>query len=510
MIQNGYDIEASDFINNSERNATPANDVGRCAKLESDGKIHQNFIRGSNVVSMTAKENITIGNPIGVSNGISDYVARSFRSVSKTLDIPSRSWSPLPAMQLCEVYFMTGNQFIVIYRIYGGGSGFASQSVWAVAGTIDLSTMSITWGAGAMISEDAGGSMNGSWGGICKVDTNKFIAVATIYTTKYAYVGTISGNTITITSATAPSGLATSAYDWFSGAQLGTNSGVMFMTNGTAGNGRLCSFTVSGTTITWGTTLTTSTLVTGDNIFKVSASSFGCVLKSNGTMYVGSISGGVITLGSGVSVISNFSTNAKPRAEYISDGYVLLSYAKSDTVSNVGVRIISVSGTVPTAGSEVIIGAGATVSFCRPAIKTATTALVIANNKIYNLTFSGSTISAYPFLTKVINLPSSAIDFIYLNGFYLIVPYILSNYTVQYFIEGMANNFIGIAQNTASAGNEVSVLTGGVDENQSGLTAGASYMVSNGALSYVDDDATVNTLDDIYVVKAISATKIII
>lgn len=43
-ITTGQPTAASDFINNSQRNATPANDAGRVPKLESDGKLHANFI----------------------------------------------------------------------------------------------------------------------------------------------------------------------------------------------------------------------------------------------------------------------------------------------------------------------------------------------------------------------------------------------------------------------------------------------------------------------------------
>lgn len=45
QINTGDDALASDFINESERDATPANDEGRVAKLESDGRIGAFFTR---------------------------------------------------------------------------------------------------------------------------------------------------------------------------------------------------------------------------------------------------------------------------------------------------------------------------------------------------------------------------------------------------------------------------------------------------------------------------------
>lgn len=43
QIDPGQTGLAADFINNSERNATPANDEGRVPKLETNGRLHINF-----------------------------------------------------------------------------------------------------------------------------------------------------------------------------------------------------------------------------------------------------------------------------------------------------------------------------------------------------------------------------------------------------------------------------------------------------------------------------------
>ena len=44
----GQNAEPSDFINNSEKDATPANDQNRVPKLESNAKLHNSFINPSN------------------------------------------------------------------------------------------------------------------------------------------------------------------------------------------------------------------------------------------------------------------------------------------------------------------------------------------------------------------------------------------------------------------------------------------------------------------------------
>ena len=43
MISPGQNGEASDFIDKSEQDATPANDAGRVPKLEADGRLHSDF-----------------------------------------------------------------------------------------------------------------------------------------------------------------------------------------------------------------------------------------------------------------------------------------------------------------------------------------------------------------------------------------------------------------------------------------------------------------------------------
>lgn len=47
MIATGQQASAEDFINDSERDATPANDEGRVPKLEGDAKIARTFLRAS-------------------------------------------------------------------------------------------------------------------------------------------------------------------------------------------------------------------------------------------------------------------------------------------------------------------------------------------------------------------------------------------------------------------------------------------------------------------------------
>ena len=62
-IVNGSDILASDFIYESEKDPTPANDAGRVPKLESDGKISNAFIRQNFDFGDGSDGDVTISSP---------------------------------------------------------------------------------------------------------------------------------------------------------------------------------------------------------------------------------------------------------------------------------------------------------------------------------------------------------------------------------------------------------------------------------------------------------------
>lgn len=65
-IQAGETIEAADFINESERNATPANDAGKGIKLESDGYVDPDFIKKISPVIRVYTSNDTWSKPTGL------------------------------------------------------------------------------------------------------------------------------------------------------------------------------------------------------------------------------------------------------------------------------------------------------------------------------------------------------------------------------------------------------------------------------------------------------------
>jgi hypothetical protein len=76
MIQAGENIVAEDFINASEKDATPSNDEGRVPKLEDDGRISPAFLNGLNTIEILAGQDLIKGNSIFIPEG--ETIPRDF------------------------------------------------------------------------------------------------------------------------------------------------------------------------------------------------------------------------------------------------------------------------------------------------------------------------------------------------------------------------------------------------------------------------------------------------
>ena len=63
-----------------------------------------------------------------------------------------------------------------------------------------------------------------------------------------------------------------------------------------------------------------------------------------------------------------------------------------------------------------------------------------------------------------------------------------------YFIYGMSLSFIGIAQSSATKGNNVLVKIAGVDTNQTGLNAGGLYKILSGELVQIVTSTTITSV----------------
>lgn len=81
VITNGQTIDDSDFISESQRNATPANDEGRVPQLESTGKLHKWFLDTSRKFNIfEAMDGTTI--PVAVTLGVDGSIVKSDGNVT--------------------------------------------------------------------------------------------------------------------------------------------------------------------------------------------------------------------------------------------------------------------------------------------------------------------------------------------------------------------------------------------------------------------------------------------
>lgn len=440
---------------------------------------------GTNVTTtQTASQDITIGTPVGISN-ISGGVARAVRySDSEELGYTLHN-NNLYTNNQTEI---GGEKFVVL------GYQSSNDSLYASVGTIDRDTLSLSLGTAVAATADIDNPLHC----VCKLDTDKFIVFykedASTSITKYR-VGTVSGDVITF-------GSAATFYDnadTITGircAQIGTDKGVVFIVANTTTATRVLAFTVSGTTATIGTDVTPDANVRVESaIQKVDTDKF-IIASAAGYSQVGTISGTTITLGSAVQYTAS-SVVSDGKIEIVSPA-TNVAVIRFTITSTETLIACTISGTVPTFGTQV---SGSTST--NGLITTdANTLLTASNGKIYKYTLSGTVLT---FQNSVMYQAGTLAVIINMaNGYFIAMNGTTTG--VNILIEGMSNNFIGIAQSTVSRGATVDVLTKGVDTNQTGLISGAYYEPTNSGLSLIPSSDTAYSSR----VTALSATSILI
>lgn len=457
--------------------------------------------------NFTAKTNLTVGQPVGVTSLVNSYVSASMLSTnSATHSIPNTSSVVLRQKNTCAI---GGDKFVSITD-----STDSSGTLYAQVGSINTSTNVLTLGTAAVVATTITPYVITSLQNacICKLDTDKFIVFylldASTTVIKYR-VGTVSGTTITFgteaTATTAASTLTTSSA--FISETIGTDKGVFVYKAGTSANSRMLAFTVSGTVATFGTPVALGAVnqifTSVEAIRKIDTDKFVLVTANDPNIYsqVGTISGTTITLGSEVTT-SVTSVNSNVAITIISpatDVYIVSTGITAGGNSN-NIVAFTVSGTVPTPGTGLVVSTGisSTIVF-----KDTTTSYLFdgSNNDVKIITRSGTTLTLSS--TSIKEFTSANFDTCLLldNNYPIAIKE--SATTVTVWIYGMSNNFIGFAQSTVSAGQQVAVAISGADTNQTGLTAGAAYSPSGGLLTVADNSFTSNT------VKAISDTIVI-
>lgn len=462
---------------------------------------------GQFLKNFTSRTTLTLGKPVGISNLIDSYVAPSNLSVSSASHgISSQTIIKQESYSSCSI---GGDKFVYLLADTTG-----SDTLYAQVGSVDTTTNTLTLGTAATVATAVTPGISGgriSLATVCKLDTDKFIVIylKDSSTTAVVYrVGTVSGTTITFgTEATfLTMGSTAATGNGFRSEFISTNKGVAIIHTNTTTDCKVVAFTVSGTVATIGTGVTPGANVqtnTPDTVIrKIGTDKFVVAVLNGPSVYtqVGTLSGTTITLGSEVTTsATSYTSNSEFTViSPTTDVFITCNGLTGD--ASVNLIAFTVSGTVPTAGTPLSVVSGTRTSILN---KDTTTSYIFAGQArdIKTVTRSGNTLTLGT--TACNEFTSSAFDTAISidNGYPITLA--ASATTISAWIYGMSNNFIGFAQSAVSASTQVAVAYRGIDANQSGLTAGAAYLPTGGALVITDNIFTTNTI------KAISATEVI-
>lgn len=425
-------------------------------------------------INATAAEDVTLGEFVGISNLVDDSVA----TANQTSILQAFGASP-GAMKVIQI---ATDKIAILYT--------SGANLVARVGTINRASMTFTFGAAVNVNTNTPTHYD-----IHKLDTNKFAVVynTAANTSQIRLVGaTVATNTITLgssvllyTSPTGPQALLRTI-------QLGTDRGVMMCPDDltTANTVAVIAYTFSGTVPTAGAAVVLNLDQGGSGpgsqfvMAKIATDKFAVSAWNRAivcTVAVNTITGGtpVDFTGSGASGAIRAFMMISP-----TDNVFVVGVIESN---NPFLWCATVSGTVPTFGAHFSPGAEYQhfVLSATKLLQNGNTVINIAGTvlsdggQIYNYTLVGTLVDMH-------------------DGTFWSVTFNGSN--LQYFIRGMSQGFLGIAQAAASLGNTVRILIKGLDANQSGLIAGNRYTWNGTAL----------IIDNAGPILALSATEVII
>jgi hypothetical protein len=459
-------------------------------------------------VVMTAAENLTIGQPVG-SVPVNATVARALRSAfSNAYGITVRETTPGNNL-LCAI---GGDKYVVVNSV--------SLNVYATVVSIDQSTNTLTQGTSTIVA--SGNSTTpfntaGTTLAVCKVDTDKFAVFYPHGTNNCGHVVcTVSGTTITPgTPANFAVNLLTNGF--WGATNVSTNNGVFFVKLGSTSNCRIVPFSVSGTVLTPLTTQAPGANSVTNNasyIATIGVNKVVLVTRVSTTSLfaqVATVSGAtIVSLGTEVQISTTTSNTATLMDGFqvvspTTDVFVVVQSGSTDTTRLL--TACTVSGTTITAGTTISVVAAGNLGGLWAA--NSTQLYLVGSNSsnvaLTSITRSGTTLTAGPTGNWVANFAPRMVVLTD-NG----CPSIntASTTALSTWWVGLSSNYIGIVQNTVSRNGSATVLIQGIDANQSGLAAGSVYSVANGTLTAVNPLATVSTLSDIHIVRALSTTQI--
>lgn len=427
-----------------------------------------------------AIEDLVAGNTVGYATNIADGAIKAVWA--QRLASTAIGTNVIGVEAVCEIdtdkYALVVDDVGVQYKV--------------VIATLDRDTL--TWSFGALsanVVPEFAGNVD-----IVKLDTDKFaVASFTSVTNPYTIrvrVCTVSGTTVTVGGTANFSEPSTDNANNLQCVQLGTDRFALVVGGTQAGSHcDLFEVTVSGTTPTIGTQEIIDNSTTNISGIEVIGTDKVAVINDK-SIWIATVSGGVWTVGSpetlagdtGVNTqILGIISNATDTVFVNTNGF--LEYF---TVSGTTITAVANATYTTTGGTATTLAVDNTDVFL---INQSTTAAVNGASK---LTVAGAAITLSPFAQfNIANNGGTtnmfANQILFGSDYFGVVQGgnnpTGSNLEFLFHVKGMTSFFIGAAESSAPRNNYVNVLISGVDNNQSGLTAGALYDPLEGGLTPV-------------------------
>ncbi len=459
-------------------------------------KIVQNF---------TARQDLTAGVPVGISNVIGG-VAKANDQVNSTSEIGTTDFV------LYDIQWLTGDKFVCLFT---ANLGTGNSQVAIV--TVDRATMAVSFGTsesvGTLESSGAGGSAS-----VVVYGTDRFVIFSIINGSNNLNYSSYSVSGTTITGQQSGTLISSGSLETCVACLVDTNE----IVGVTAGSADSAFFYVTMSTYT-------ATLTDSDSASSPWSGGGGvfadvCKIATDKAIFVSSISNGgshkmkVVTvngtsqtLGSDVAVSGTLS-GSKIDTRVVSPATDRAVLITGNTTGTVNYSIAVISGTVPAVGAVISNVARDYTNMIYDSANSLV--LEFSNDAQYKIVWTDSTLSRVQTGANMnINVDGNFTKGAYStdNSYYLEMGnFSQSTASPSYNIQGMSDNFLGIVQTTTARGGTVPVLIKGVDSNQVSLSAGTYYLVSNGTLTAIASSETINTLDDTFVIQAISSTQILL
>lgn len=443
--------------------------------------------------SQVANEDLTAGTPVGIASVVGGISKAQAGNYLKTI-------TPTSADDTLRTVKIATDKVVTAYR------ETTSDDLKVFVSTLNTADYNNVFTVGAVVSITANLATGAETYDVSQVDTDKFcvtyVETGALTLVKHV-IATVSGTTITlgtpVTAYTAAGNVSkiTSCY-------VSANKGFFAVTSN-VGNAFGVAFTASGTVGTFGTPADLGSNSAADIISALIATDK-IALSSAGYARVITLSGTTITVGTAVQFATTYAQTYTYHdiVSHITDGFVVRFNSTGTTAQHC---VMTVSGTTITAGTVQNAGEGSGALYVVSATQVLSRSSSSGFTKLY--TISGTTIDDDN--TSKLTMPftdCSRRKFVDMGTYGF--THTLSGTSLRYSFVGMSNSFIGFLQSTLTQGQTGAVLVRGVDSNQTGLVAGTTYLVSSGSLTAVEETVTVDTLDDIQIVKAITSTSVLI